>query len=341
MRHLRHGFGILIVFGLTTTAHAYATGDQFDAVPTAEGGGGGGIAFDGAPRWTGHACDVCHTSPAGQIGIKLEADHPTLFTEGWDPKKQYHLRIDLLDQHAGLEFAAAGDKCGAAHTPYTPCDQNGFALEIANAAGKPVGTFAAFDGTRCVATPPVDASVYILKDGTAVTHRGLHFGVTRWDFCWTSPAAGAGTITAFVSAVDGNGGDGTAAFPSNATDDDVETGVVPLPERAVGGADAQTGGCSAAGDPGLVVGVLGALAVLGFLRPGRRRRHQMLAVGALATAMLGGCAHVRPRQREVLARKNMKFAPDTAEDELDLHMREAREGSTGGYGSSGGGCGCN
>ena len=47
------------------------------------------------------------------------------------------------------------------------------------------------------------------------------------------------------------------------------------------------------------------------------------------------------RARETLAKRNMKFAPDPAEDELDLHMQEAREGSSGGYGSSGGGCGCN
>jgi len=50
---------------------------------------------------------------------------------------------------------------------------------------------------------------------------------------------------------------------------------------------------------------------------------------------------VRPRQRETLAHRNMTFGPDPAEDELDLHMQESREGSSGGYGSSGGGCGCN
>jgi len=54
-----------------------------------------------------------------------------------------------------------------------------------------------------------------------------------------------------------------------------------------------------------------------------------------------GCVHVRPTERETLARRNMKFGPDPIEDELDLHTQEAREGSQGGYGSSGGGCGCN
>ena len=62
---------------------------------------------------------------------------------------------------------------------------------------------------------------------------------------------------------------------------------------------------------------------------------------ALLALLAGGCTTVRPWQKEQLARRIMKFAPDPDEDELDLHMLEAREGSTGGYGSAGGGCGCN
>jgi len=59
------------------------------------------------------------------------------------------------------------------------------------------------------------------------------------------------------------------------------------------------------------------------------------------TLALGACARVKPYQREILARPTMTFAPDPYEDLLDLHMLEAREGATGGYGSAGGGCGCN
>ncbi len=54
-----------------------------------------------------------------------------------------------------------------------------------------------------------------------------------------------------------------------------------------------------------------------------------------------GCAPVKPYQREVLARRYMQFHDDPDEETLDLHMLEAREGATGGYGSAGGGCGCN
>lgn len=65
-----------------------------------------------------------------------------------------------------------------------------------------------------------------------------------------------------------------------------------------------------------------------------------LVVVAVAVVS-GGCAPVKPYQRELLAKPIMTFQPDADEDTLDLHMLEAREGSTGGYGSAGGGCGCN
>lgn len=66
------------------------------------------------------------------------------------------------------------------------------------------------------------------------------------------------------------------------------------------------------------------------------------AIFVFVTVALGaGCAPVKPYQRELLAKPIMTFQPDADEDTLDLHMLEAREGSTGGYGSAGGGCGCN
>jgi hypothetical protein len=60
---------------------------------------------------------------------------------------------------------------------------------------------------------------------------------------------------------------------------------------------------------------------------------------ASLTMLLGGC--VKPYERELLAKPIMTFQPDPYEDVLDLHMLEAREGAVGGYGSAGGGCGCN
>ena len=65
----------------------------------------------------------------------------------------------------------------------------------------------------------------------------------------------------------------------------------------------------------------------------------VIVVGLIAG--LSGCVPVKPYQREFLSKKIMVFQPDPHEDVLDQHMIEAREGAVGGYGSAGGGCGCN
>jgi hypothetical protein len=64
-----------------------------------------------------------------------------------------------------------------------------------------------------------------------------------------------------------------------------------------------------------------------------------ILVGVVVAA--AGCTPVKPYQRELLAKPIMVFRPDPEEDILDLHMLEAREAAAGGYGSAGGGCGCN
>jgi len=311
------------------TALAFPTGDQFDLDPLQEDGAGG-IAFTGSPRFQGHTCAVCHMEAPGRIALALQADKPELFTDGWRPNTQYHLRVVIQDAWAASEFTASGDNCGTKAMPYHRCDENGFALEFDDAHGHPVGKLAAVVSNMCATTPPADPSVHVLADGTAVTHNGTHFGITQWDLCWTTPASGAGIITAYLAAVDGNGGDGTEAFPNDLTGDDVAEGSVPMAEAGIA-PPRDFGGCDAS--EGASLGVVLAL----ILVLARRRRLAVIAV----IASLGGCVHVRPRQRGTLAHRNMKFAPDPAEDELDLHMQESREGSQGGYGSSGGGCGCN
>ena len=67
----------------------------------------------------------------------------------------------------------------------------------------------------------------------------------------------------------------------------------------------------------------------------------LLPFAFCAVAAVSGCAPVKPYERELLAKPIMTFQPDPYEDVLDLHMLEAREGAVGGYGSAGGGCGCN
>jgi hypothetical protein len=66
------------------------------------------------------------------------------------------------------------------------------------------------------------------------------------------------------------------------------------------------------------------------------------ALVCLAAAIAGsGCATVAPQERAVLADPTMQFDADAKHDAALRHAIENREGSMGGTGVSGGGCGCN
>ena len=63
------------------------------------------------------------------------------------------------------------------------------------------------------------------------------------------------------------------------------------------------------------------------------------AAGALALGLLGGCA-VPQRERELLADPIMRFDADPEGRHMENHLLPYREGSSGGNGEAGGGCGC-
>lgn len=58
---------------------------------------------------------------------------------------------------------------------------------------------------------------------------------------------------------------------------------------------------------------------------------------------LGGCAteSVKPWQKEHLARQDMNHESDTSTARYLEHIYFSREGTSGGMGIGGGGCGCN
>lgn len=72
-------------------------------------------------------------------------------------------------------------------------------------------------------------------------------------------------------------------------------------------------------------------------------KHWLLVV-MLLSLLFTGCAaleRVHPWEREVLADPIMQLEPDPQEAALDEHIFSTREGSAGGSGAAGGGCGCN
>ena len=56
---------------------------------------------------------------------------------------------------------------------------------------------------------------------------------------------------------------------------------------------------------------------------------------------LAGCATVAPYERETLARKDMQLSRNPDAQAGESHANAYREGSAGGEGERGGGCGCN
>jgi hypothetical protein len=63
----------------------------------------------------------------------------------------------------------------------------------------------------------------------------------------------------------------------------------------------------------------------------------------MASLLLGGCTSlgVKPWEREVLAREDMQLDAHALDAAIDDHIYFSKEGTSGGRGFGGGGCGCN
>ena len=72
-------------------------------------------------------------------------------------------------------------------------------------------------------------------------------------------------------------------------------------------------------------------------------RIRTAALVLLLGTMCSGCAAtaVKPWDRDLLAKKQMRFVPLPMEYAVDEHIYFSKEGSIGGHGVGGGGCGCN
>ncbi|MCS6857734.1 MAG: DUF4266 domain-containing protein [Deltaproteobacteria bacterium] len=68
------------------------------------------------------------------------------------------------------------------------------------------------------------------------------------------------------------------------------------------------------------------------------RFFQLLLLFVLFTS---ACVSVPPYRRGTLSRPAMNTEHEQHESRFRAHVHDAREGATGGHGSTGGGCGCN
>jgi Domain of unknown function (DUF4266) len=60
-----------------------------------------------------------------------------------------------------------------------------------------------------------------------------------------------------------------------------------------------------------------------------------------ALLLIGGCATVKPWDRDLLAQKSMSFNATPMLQAIDEHIYFSKEASMGGIDVGGGGCGCN
>jgi len=71
-------------------------------------------------------------------------------------------------------------------------------------------------------------------------------------------------------------------------------------------------------------------------------QHRILALALMASVLTtSACSTVPPWKRAALAQDNMALETDALEAALRQHSFFSKEGSSGGYGGTGGGCGCN
>jgi hypothetical protein len=171
-----------------------------------------------------------------------------------------------------------------------PCNNNQFALEIDDATGTPLagsGVFcaAAPMGGMCPMPNPNGDESLVAPDGDAVfgnrptdANNGkleLRNGPRSWHFWWTAPKSGTGPLTIYATAVDGNGGDGTASDDQDPYGDDTVQASVFVQEAGAPAVRQASASCSATGLGGANAGGAAPwllLASLCALALGRRRR---------------------------------------------------------------------
>ena len=69
-------------------------------------------------------------------------------------------------------------------------------------------------------------------------------------------------------------------------------------------------------------------------------RATLVLAAAPTLLVASGCVTVTPAQRANLSKPEMTPASDADEESFHTHVEAAREGSMGGHGAAGGGCGC-
>ena len=287
MSFISRAFICVIILALPAAAHAYADATQYFPNPTVPNGASygattEGIYFTGAPRFASQTCASCHIAAPGRVGLKLGADPIDIFSNGYIPGQVYTFEVILEHESEGLQYkgATCTDAPGTS-SGYVQCNNNNFALEVDDAGGAPLGGLfcarAPDAGGDCASADGSEESI-VAPSGDVVfgnrpvdpntTRLELRNGPTSWHLWWTAPRAGSGPVTIYVSAVDGNGGNGTAAIDQDPYGDDVVSAAFVIREAGTAAAADTRASCTI------------------VARPARNAWPPALAIAALALLLL-------------------------------------------------------
>ena len=176
---------VVLLFPVST-----ATGLQFYFFfegPSSTGEAGNRY-FTGSPRYKNYDCRVCHVDAIGKIQVRLWTEPEDIFRVGYEPEKEYKVRLSLLE-----ETRAPGTKIFST---------NNFCVEVLDRVGRTAGTF-----DLGFPTNPIQElfdPVVLSPDGTTVLSGFFYFELD-WEWFWTAPEPGSGTVTFYGGFVDGNG----------------------------------------------------------------------------------------------------------------------------------------
>lgn len=187
---------VALAFPFDTSWHMASSGRSTGAM--ANRAGAGDIYYTGGAQDYHLGCASCHTGGGGAIDLTLTPT-PAFGTMGgedtYHPGQTYSFAVQMVGEH--LHGSAPNDNL------------NQFALTIEDLAGHRAGAFASDSGqtqASCPAAPPTTwpgGTTLLYGDCHAIVSHAAP-NVTSWTFGWTAPAAGAGDLTIYVGAVDGD-----------------------------------------------------------------------------------------------------------------------------------------
>jgi hypothetical protein len=176
---------VALIFPVST-----ATGFQFYFFfegPSSTGQGGNRY-FTGSPRYKLYDCRICHVGDPGEIRVRLWTEPENIFDVGYEPGVQYKVRLSLVEEKLAPERKIFST--------------NNFCVEVLDRAGRTAGTFDLGFPTNPI--KELFDPVVLSPDGTTMLSGFLYFELD-WEWFWTAPEPGTGTVTFYCGFVDGSG----------------------------------------------------------------------------------------------------------------------------------------